>query len=113
MNLSTGRSRAMPTASDYDFDAERLPIRQTLCRFEVGDLPAADDETAIFHSDLLRPAAVVGIDLEERSQSGNILNIRDRHRNEKAPLEGNFHQGTSDSTKPMNCYISHCVSTFL
>jgi hypothetical protein len=28
-----------------------------------------------------------------------------------ASLEGNPHQRTSDATKPMNCYVSHNVST--
>ena len=79
-----GRVVARPVQSITTSTPSACPVRQGLHRVEVGDLAAADDKAAIFHSDVLSPAAVVGVDLEERCQSRNILNIRDGYRDEEA-----------------------------
>ena len=60
-------------AVDHQVDAEGLPVRQRLHRVEVGDLATADDEAAVFRRDFLGPAAVVGVDLEERCQGRTSL----------------------------------------
>src|SRR4030095_11815172 len=83
-------------------DAERPPVRQGLHRIEVGDLATADDEAAAARRDFLGPAAVVGVDLEERRQGLDILDIGNRYGDEQLLLQRHPQQRPTDATETMN-----------
>ena len=71
-------------AVDHQVDAKRLPVRQRLHRVEVGISRPPMTKPLSFAVTVLRPAAVVGVDLEERRQSRDILDVGDRHGDEQA-----------------------------
>ena len=94
------RVRRPSRAIDHQVDAERLPVRQGLHRVEVRDFAAADGEAAVFRVTVLGPAAVVGVDLEERCQRRDVLDVGDRYRHEQIFLECHLHQRAAIRPKP-------------
>ena len=52
--------------------------------------------------DRLGPASVVGVDLEERRQSLDVLDVGNRNGDEDIAIECRFHQRVADPAKSVN-----------
>jgi hypothetical protein len=75
MRLCVTPRRRAPAALDHQVDAKHAPIRQPGGDIIVGNGAVADVEGGFVGTNGLGPAAVIGIDREERGQRWKVLDI--------------------------------------
>ena len=110
MRLRAGARGGAAGAIDHQVDAERAPIRQLLHRVVVGDLAPADHKAGLGGLDLFVPAAIVGVDLEQRREGRDVADIGDRDRREQVVLQRDLGDRAADAPEAVNSYACHTVS---
>ena len=109
MRLRT-RSRGGATgAIDHQIDTQGGPVRKLLGRIDVCDRPVPDLERRSIGDHRFRENAVVGIDLEERRQSRQVLDIRNRNRSEKIVLQARCEAPSGQSARTREFLRQPCA----
>jgi len=112
VRLRASSRRRAPAALDYQIDSQRAPIRQSVRDVKVRDRTIADKKGHFLGTHGLGPAAVAGVDCEERGERRQILDVRDRHRREVTLTQRRTQCRTPDPTETMNsdtCHLSLLV----